>query len=204
MPVTTPGPLNSSSTAAGPRWRRGRCRAPSGCCGRAGRSRRRGRARGRWGGGRAGRGGRRATGRGGPRLAGAGAGPARAGGADVRPGAPRAPAPTLYTAEGFFTTAGHEPVATACRSLLRRTGRSRQRRVDAAVHPDLRRLGVTAREAEVLALVGERLPNRDIAERLYLSPRTVEKHVASVLTKAGAASRADLIRLATTLGLTGS
>jgi DNA-binding CsgD family transcriptional regulator len=114
------------------------------------------------------------------------------------------PASTLYTAERFFTTAGHEPVAIACRSLLRRTGRSRQRRVDAGVHPDLRRLGVTAREAEVLALVGERLPNRDIAERLYLSPRTVEKHVASVLAKAGAASRADLIRLATTLGLTGS
>src|SRR2546430_11382817 len=113
------------------------------------------------------------------------------------------PASTLYTAERFFTTAGHEPVATACRSLLRRTGGSRQRRVDAAVHPDLRRLGVTAREAEVLALVGERLPNRDIAERLYLSPRTVEKHVASVLAKAGAASRTDLVRLAGTVGLTG-
>ncbi len=112
------------------------------------------------------------------------------------------PASALTAAEGFFAMAGHDPVATACRSLLRRTGRSRERRVDAAVHPDLRRLGVTAREAEVLALVGDRLPNRDIAARLYLSPRTVEKHVASLLTKVGAASRADLIRLAATLGLT--
>jgi len=113
------------------------------------------------------------------------------------------PASALTTAEGFFATAGHGPVATACRSLLRRTGGSRQRRVDAGVHPQLRRLGVTAREAEVLALVGERLANRDIAERLYLSRRTVEKHVASLLTKAGAASRTDLVRLAGTLGLTG-
>jgi DNA-binding NarL/FixJ family response regulator len=54
-----------------------------------------------------------------------------------------------------------------------------------------------------LALVGGRLPNRDIAERLYLSPRTVEKHAASLLTKVGAASRADLVRLAATLGLGG-
>jgi DNA-binding CsgD family transcriptional regulator len=113
------------------------------------------------------------------------------------------PASALTAAEAFFAIAGHEPVATACRSLLRHTGRSRQRRIDAGVHPQLRRLGITAREAEILALVGERLPNRDIAERLYLSPRTVEKHVASLLTKAGAASRADLVRLAGTLGLTG-
>jgi DNA-binding CsgD family transcriptional regulator len=113
------------------------------------------------------------------------------------------PASALTAAEAFFAMAGHEPVAIACRSLLRRTGRSRQRRIDAGVHPQLRRLGVTAREAEVLALVGERLANRDIAERLNLSPRTVEKHVASLLTKAGAASRTDLVRLAGTLGLTG-
>ena len=40
---------------------------------------------------------------------------------------------------------------------------------------------MTAREAEVLELVGGRLSNKDIAARLYLSPRTVEKHVASLL-----------------------
>jgi DNA-binding CsgD family transcriptional regulator len=112
------------------------------------------------------------------------------------------PVSVLTSAERFFGAAGHEPVALACRSLLRRAGGTRQRHVDAAVHPDLRRLGVTAREAEVLALVGDRLANREIAERLYLSPRTVEKHVASVLAKAGADSRADLVLLAAGLGLT--
>ena len=113
------------------------------------------------------------------------------------------PAAGLSGAARFFTAAGHEPVAIACRSLLRRAGAPRQRQIDAAVHPRLRRLGVTAREAEVLALVGERLTNRDIATRLYLSPRTVEKHVASVLIKAGVESRGDLVQLATSLGLTG-
>ena len=49
--------------------------------------------------------------------------------------------------------------------------------------------GVTAREAEVLDLLGERLSNREIAQRLFLSPRTVEKHVAALLVKLGAADR---------------
>jgi DNA-binding NarL/FixJ family response regulator len=58
--------------------------------------------------------------------------------------------------------------------------------------------GVTAREAEVLDLLGDRLSNREIAERLVLSPRTVEKHVAALLAKLGAPDRADLARLART------
>ena len=52
------------------------------------------------------------------------------------------------------------------------------------------------REAEVLELVGEHLSKKEIAARLYLSPRTVEKHVASLLLKTGAADRAALGRLA--------
>ena len=65
-------------------------------------------------------------------------------------------------------------------------------RDDAALARDLLRLGVTAREAEVLGLAGERLSNKDIAGQLYLSPRTAEKHVASLLLKTGAAGRAAL------------
>jgi DNA-binding NarL/FixJ family response regulator len=55
---------------------------------------------------------------------------------------------------------------------------------------------VTARESEVLDLVGERLANREIAARLFLSPRTVEKHVASLLAKLGVADRAALGEIA--------
>jgi DNA-binding NarL/FixJ family response regulator len=60
--------------------------------------------------------------------------------------------------------------------------------------PDrLRALAVTGREAEVLALVAEGRSNREIAEQLYLSPRTVEKHVERLLAKSGLARRAELV-----------
>jgi DNA-binding CsgD family transcriptional regulator/tetratricopeptide (TPR) repeat protein len=104
------------------------------------------------------------------------------------------PAGWLIDTERALTARGHEPMASACRSLLRRSGSgpTRSRRRDATVDAGLRRHGVTAREAEVLALVGARMSNREIAERLYLSPRTVEKHVASLLAKTGAGSRSAL------------
>ena len=54
-------------------------------------------------------------------------------------------------------------------------------------------MGVTAREIEVLDLVRQGLSNRDIATRLTLSPRTVEKHVESLLRKTGARSRTHLV-----------
>ena len=61
--------------------------------------------------------------------------------------------------------------------------------------PGLQRRGITAREWQVLTLVGEGLTSREIAERLYLSPRTVEKHVGRMLGKTGAANRAALAAL---------
>ena len=56
--------------------------------------------------------------------------------------------------------------------------------------------GVSEREAEVLALVGEHLTNQQIAGRLYLSVRTVESHVSSLLRKLGVADRRALAELA--------
>ena len=53
--------------------------------------------------------------------------------------------------------------------------------------------GVTKRELDVLWLVGERLHNSEIAERLHLSERTVESHVSSLLRKLGGATRRSLI-----------
>jgi DNA-binding CsgD family transcriptional regulator len=59
--------------------------------------------------------------------------------------------------------------------------------------------GLTARQLEVLELLTEGLSNAEIAERLVVSQRTAEHHVAAVLTKLGATSRRDAARLASEL-----
>jgi DNA-binding CsgD family transcriptional regulator len=109
------------------------------------------------------------------------------------------PVSWLREAEAAFVSRRLSRIAGACRGLLARAGAPgtrRRGRDDAALAPDLLRRGVTAREAEVLEQVGKHLSNKDIAARLYLSPRTVEKHVASLLLKTGSADRAALGRLA--------
>jgi predicted ATPase/DNA-binding CsgD family transcriptional regulator len=48
---------------------------------------------------------------------------------------------------------------------------------------------LSPREREVLMLLAEHLTDREIADRLFLSPRTVERHVGSILTKLDVANR---------------
>ena len=53
-------------------------------------------------------------------------------------------------------------------------------------------LGITSREADVLAVLVEGATNAEIAERLFLSRRTVETHVAHLLQKTSSSTRAEL------------
>ena len=59
--------------------------------------------------------------------------------------------------------------------------------------------GVSTREADVLSGVAEHLTNAEIAARLYISVRTVESHVSSLLRKLGVADRRELASYAATL-----
>ena len=94
--------------------------------------------------------------------------------------------------------AGHErlgdhQLARTCRDLLRRAGApTRRGRGAAPVPAALRARGVTGREMDVLVLVADGLSNAEVAKRLFLSPRTVETHVANLLAKTGSANRAQL------------
>ena len=59
-------------------------------------------------------------------------------------------------------------------------------------------LPISRREAEVLAVLRERLTNAEIAARLFISVRTVESHVSTLLRKLGASDRRELARRAAT------
>jgi DNA-binding CsgD family transcriptional regulator/tetratricopeptide (TPR) repeat protein len=89
---------------------------------------------------------------------------------------------------------GQTEAASSTRAAMRdagipvpRRGKGEQR-----VPAHLQRLGVTAREYDVLELVVQGLTNQAIAGRLFLSARTVEVHVGRLLQRTGAATRTEL------------
>jgi DNA-binding CsgD family transcriptional regulator len=61
--------------------------------------------------------------------------------------------------------------------------------------------GLTRRETEVLRLLAARQTDREIAEALFLSPRTVQWHVRSILAKVEATSRIEAVSRARMSGL---
>lgn len=67
--------------------------------------------------------------------------------------------------------------------------------------PATDRHGLSAREIDVLRLLGGGGTNQEIAEQLFISPRTVQTHVANILSKLGVASRAAAASLAVREGL---
>jgi DNA-binding NarL/FixJ family response regulator len=54
---------------------------------------------------------------------------------------------------------------------------------------------------EILSLLVDRYTNGEIAERLFLSTKTVERHVSSILTKLGVTSRRKVAEAARQLGI---
>ena len=72
-------------------------------------------------------------------------------------------------------------------------------RCGGAVTPALRQAAdpvpLTGREREIAMLIGEGLSNREVAERLTLSVRTVESHIYRAMARTGTASREELAAL---------
>lgn len=60
---------------------------------------------------------------------------------------------------------------------------------------------ITPREREVLTLIGQGLPNRAIAEKLFISEATVKTHINNLFAKADIKDRADAVRRALGAGL---
>ncbi|MFC5645676.1 LuxR C-terminal-related transcriptional regulator, partial [Kitasatospora cinereorecta] len=94
---------------------------------------------------------------------------------------PAAAAERLAAAEDAFGELGAASVAARCRHVRR------DLRLGRIASPGRRGYGegLSPRERQVAELVAQGASNQDVAQALFLSPRTVEHHVASALRKLG-------------------
>jgi DNA-binding CsgD family transcriptional regulator/tetratricopeptide (TPR) repeat protein len=105
----------------------------------------------------------------------------------------------LVESIGIARDLGAEPLSRRVAERMRELGAPVPRGPRAATRAN--RAGLTARQFEVLALLADGLSNAEIADRLVVSPRTAEHHVAAVLAKLGATTRWDAVRRAAELEL---
>jgi DNA-binding CsgD family transcriptional regulator/tetratricopeptide (TPR) repeat protein len=95
---------------------------------------------------------------------------------------------------------GADDVAAKVRHDLRRQGATTipsRRRQATLANP----AGLTGRQVEILRLLADGSTNAEIAERLFISSKTVEHHVSALLAKLHAPSRRDAVRRAADLGI---
>jgi DNA-binding CsgD family transcriptional regulator/tetratricopeptide (TPR) repeat protein len=108
----------------------------------------------------------------------------------------------MLIALGLLDELGARPLAARVRVRLRELGVTRVPRgplEETRGNP----AGLTARQVDVLRLVGQGCTNAQIADRLVLSVRTVDSHVAAVLDKLGVRDRRDAAARAAELGVLG-
>jgi DNA-binding CsgD family transcriptional regulator len=118
---------------------------------------------------------------------------------------------SLFVGYGLAARAGHlrrvggaastvDALRTEAMNIAERCGLPRLRNslgVRAARYPD----GLTAREVDVLRLLGQGLSNRDVAQRLFISENTATNHVRSILMKTRSSNRTQAARYAARQGL---
>jgi DNA-binding CsgD family transcriptional regulator/tetratricopeptide (TPR) repeat protein len=95
----------------------------------------------------------------------------------------------------IFKTLGAEPAAERLRQQFRATGVRgipRGPRQTTSENP----AGLTARQMEVLSLLSEGCINAEIAERLFISAKTVDHHVSAILAKLDARTRSEAVSIA--------
>jgi DNA-binding CsgD family transcriptional regulator/tetratricopeptide (TPR) repeat protein len=103
--------------------------------------------------------------------------------------------PEQREALSIFEQLGAAPAVQMLRKKMREQGVRgvpRGSRVSTRGNP----LGLTRREAEILALLSDGLRNSAIAQRLFVSTKTVDHHVSAILTKLGEPSRGEAVAMA--------
>jgi len=115
--------------------------------------------------------------------------------------------PPLRAAHATASKLGAAPLQTEVEALARRgrldlEGNAATASAPAPKPPSpLDRLGLTAREQEVLALIAIGRTNRQIAETLFISPKTATVHVSNILGKLGVRGRVEAATIAHRLGI---
>ena len=109
-------------------------------------------------------------------------------------------------AAGYLLKTASAPLILAAIRTVAQGGTWLQREMTGKLFEEFNRLiearreetdsSLTQREVEVLALIAEGLKNRDIAEKLYISPRTVKVHVSNLFRKLGLSDRVQATRYA--------
>jgi DNA-binding CsgD family transcriptional regulator/tetratricopeptide (TPR) repeat protein len=98
---------------------------------------------------------------------------------------------------------GAKPLAADAAREVEALGESVVRRLGRRAARDANGAGLTGRELEVMRLVAVGRTNREIAQQLFLSPRTVDMHVRNILRKLSCRTRVEAAHRASELGLLG-
>ncbi|HSP30054.1 MAG TPA: response regulator transcription factor, partial [Ilumatobacteraceae bacterium] len=111
-------------------------------------------------------------------------------------------ATTLRRAHAIAAELGADPMLTEIDAVSSRTRISIEAPARVVLdESSAERLGLTPREAEVLALVAAGRTNRQIGNELYVSDKTASVHVSNILRKLGVNSRVDAAAVAQRLGI---
>jgi DNA-binding NarL/FixJ family response regulator len=82
------------------------------------------------------------------------------------------------------------------KSILKRYSNTLSRK-----KPSENSVRLTTREVEIVQLIGEGMTNQEMADRLFISPRTVETHRANLMKKVGVKNAIELVKKVERLGL---
>jgi DNA-binding NarL/FixJ family response regulator len=94
--------------------------------------------------------------------------------------------PHLEEALASFESMGARPWAEQASRELRASGKTARARDPSTI------FDLTPQELQVARFVSQGLTNREVAERLFLSPRTVDYHLRKIFVKLGISSRSRL------------
>jgi DNA-binding NarL/FixJ family response regulator len=96
---------------------------------------------------------------------------------------------------------GARPIASRIADDLEKLGASAEERRSSEAPERAVQGGLTARQLEILGLIAEGLTNKEVAEKLYLSPRTVDMHVGHILERLDCRGRMEAVKKAAELGI---